>query len=96
MENASTSAQISDTGLLTATRSIIIYAFCTLTTSVVMRVTRLFVENLSMFEKEKSWIRSNMALRRFFDKPEADLTDSQPQAAPNTSASAAISKRANP
>ena len=41
-------------GAFAATRSIIMTVFCTFMTSVVMRVTRLLVENLSMFAKEKS------------------------------------------
>ena len=40
------------TGARTHMRSIIWNAFCTLVTSVVMRVTRPAVENLSMLEKE--------------------------------------------
>ena len=44
-------------GARTATRMIIWYAFCTFVTSVVRRVTILAVENLSILEKEKFWIR---------------------------------------
>ena len=44
---------ISVSGARTAKRSIIRYAFCTLVTSVVMRVTSPAVLNLSMFEKLK-------------------------------------------
>lgn len=47
-------AQTMEMGAFAATRSIIMTAFCTFMTSVVMRVTRLLVENLSMFAKEKS------------------------------------------
>ena len=44
--------KISISGPRMATRMIIMKDICTLTTSVVMRVTRLDTENLSMFEKE--------------------------------------------
>ena len=54
MVNAMTKENISMMGERTATRMIIINAICTLVTSVVIRVTRLDVENLSMFAKEKS------------------------------------------
>ena len=52
MEN--TSAQTSMKGARTATRTSIWYAFWTLDTSVVSRVTRLAAENLSMLVNEKS------------------------------------------
>ena len=45
-------------GARTAMRRHIWYAFCTLVTSVVMRVMRPAVLNLSMFEKENRWILS--------------------------------------
>ena len=44
--------KISIRGARTAVRMIIIYAICTLLTSVVIRVTREAEENLSMFSKE--------------------------------------------
>ena len=42
-----------------------------LVTSVVIRVTRLADENLSIFAKEKVWMLRNIAARRFFPKPMA-------------------------
>ena len=47
-----TKEKIIISGLRIATRMIIIKDICTLKTSVVMRVTRLETENLSMFSKE--------------------------------------------
>ena len=44
--------KISISGPRMATRMIIMKAICTFTTSVVIRVTRLDTENLSMFSKE--------------------------------------------
>ena len=44
--------KISISGPRMATRMIIINDICTFTTSVVIRVTRLETENLSMFSKE--------------------------------------------
>ena len=41
-------------GALTSVRMIIMYAICTFVISVVIRVTRLAVENLSIFWNEKS------------------------------------------
>ena len=50
---ADMSENTSVSGLRVATRVIIIKEFCTFVTSVLSLVTRLAVENLSMFEKEK-------------------------------------------
>ena len=58
-----------DAGALIAIRSIIINAFWMFVTSVVIRVTRPAVENLSIFAKEYVWIFLNIALRRFFPSP---------------------------
>ena len=52
MEKAMMRANTRWTGARTHIRSIIWKAFCKLVTSVVMRVTRPAVENLSMLEKE--------------------------------------------
>ena len=52
MPTAMNSANTRCTGARTHMRSIIWNAFCTLVTSVVIRVTRPAVENLSMLEKE--------------------------------------------
>ena len=52
--NASASAAMNMSGLLTAIRIIIMYAFCTLVTSVVRRVTSDDVEYVSMLPNEKS------------------------------------------
>ena len=46
-------------GTRTAMRIIMPKAFCTLVTSVVMRVTREDVEKRSMSAKEKSWTLKN-------------------------------------
>ena len=43
-------------GARTATRMIIMYAFCTFVISVVIRVTRPGTLNLSIFENENVWI----------------------------------------
>ena len=47
-----------------AVRTIIIYAICTLVTSVVMRVTRLDTENLSMFSKAVSYTHLDVYKRQ--------------------------------
>ena len=52
MRKAITKANTSISGARMAVRMIIIYAFCTLVTSVVMRVTRDEARNLSMFSNE--------------------------------------------
>ena len=52
MTTAMNMANTRCTGARTHMRKIIWKAFCTLVTSVVMRVTRPAVENLSMLEKE--------------------------------------------
>ena len=52
MTTAMNMANTRCTGARTHMRRIIWKAFCTLVTSVVMRVTRPAVENLSMLEKE--------------------------------------------
>ena len=52
MINAIANENTSIRGQRMAVRTIIIYAICTLVPSVVMRVTRLDTENLSMFSKE--------------------------------------------
>ena len=60
-------------GERTAMRTSIITTDCTWFTSVVRRVTREAVENLSMFLKEKCCTFSNSAWRRFRPKPRAPL-----------------------
>ncbi len=50
-------------------RSSIWNALWMLDTSVVIRVTRPAVENLSMSEKEKRWMFSYIARRRFAARP---------------------------
>ena len=57
LRNAMTSANTSVHGERKAMRVSIMNACCTFVTSVVMRVTRPAVENLSMFENENSWMR---------------------------------------
>ena len=56
MVNAMMTDTTSMMGLLTAMRMIIMNAFWMLNTSVVMRVTRLDAENLSMLAKENPCI----------------------------------------
>ena len=56
-------------GARTAMRMDIMKAICTLLMSVVRRVTREAVENLSMFSKEKCWMRSNTSRRTLRAKP---------------------------
>ena len=48
---------------------IIMYAFWMFITSVVSLVTRLGVENRSMFENEKVWMLSYWSWRRFLARP---------------------------
>ena len=60
-EKVMNSAKKSMTGARKAMRVIIWKAFCTLLTSVVRRVTRLAVENLSMLLKLKVWMFSNIS-----------------------------------
>ena len=62
---------VSISGGRTAIRMIIWNAFCTFVTSVVIRVTRPAVENLSILEKENSCICRYISARRFFAKPVA-------------------------
>ncbi len=56
MRNANTVEKIIIMGERNAILMSIWYAFCTLETSVVILVTRLEAENLSMFENEKFWM----------------------------------------
>lgn len=74
--------KISINGALTAIRIIIWYAFWILVTSVVSLVTRLEVENLSMFEKEKVCTRSYMSFLKFFAKPADAIAAYFPDKAP--------------
>ena len=69
MDSAATRENSSVSGARTAMRVIIWKEFCTLVTSVVRRVTRPAVENLSILAKEKRWMFSYMAFRRFAPKP---------------------------
>ena len=64
-----TIATIMVEGARIAILSIIMYAFWIFVTSVVSLVTRLDVEKWSMLEKEKVWMLSCMALRRFLASP---------------------------
>ena len=58
-------------GARTAMRMHIEKAFCRLFTSVVMRVMRPAVENLSMLENENVWMLVYIASRRLAEKPDA-------------------------
>ena len=69
MDSAATSEKTNVSGARTAMRVIIWKEFWMLLTSVVRRVTRPAVENLSMFAKEKRWMFWYMARRRFAPKP---------------------------
>ena len=73
---------ISMMGALTAIRIIIWNAFCRLVTSVVMRVTRPAVLNLSMFENENCWILLNIASRRLHAKPAEAFAANFPASTP--------------
>ena len=64
-----TTLMMSIIGGRTAMRMIIWNAFWILVTSVVIRVIRPAVENLSIFAKEKVWILSYMLRRRFAANP---------------------------
>ena len=81
-------------GARTAMRSIIWKAFWMLVTSVVIRVTRPAVENLSMLEKEKVCTLQYMASRRLQAKPVDARAEKRPAATPKQrlhKASASIS-----
>ena len=64
-----TSEATSEIGARVAMMSDMLKAFCTLVTSVVMRVTRPAVLNLSMFEKLYVCTFSKSASRRFDARP---------------------------
>ena len=83
-------------GAFAATCSIIMTAFCTFMTSVVMRVTRLLVENLSMFAKEKSWMRLNIPSLRFRESPAAARVELRPATVPSTRHNSAKSSSRRP
>ena len=65
----STRADTSITGARTSSRIPIISVICMALTSLVSRVTREAVENFSILEKAKSWMRSYSARRRLAPKP---------------------------
>lgn len=89
-------AQTMEMGAFAATRSIIMTAFCTFMTSVVMRVTRLLVENLSMFAKEKSWMRLNIPSLRIRESPAAARVELRPATVPSTRHNSAKSSSRRP
>ena len=70
-------------GALTAMRIIIWNAFWRLVTSVVIRVTRPAVLNLSMFENENCWILVNIASRRLHANPAEAFAANLPASTPN-------------
>ena len=65
-------------------------------TSVVMRVIRPAVENLSMLEKEKVWILANMAWRRLAAKPVEAVAASLAAATPKNRLAMASSTMTRP
>ena len=77
-----TMLQISINGALRAMRRHIWKAICKLVTSVVIRVTRPAVLNLSMLEKENVWMFSNMLCRRLQAKPEEAEAANRPARMP--------------
>ena len=89
-------AKISISGQRMAVRTIIMYASWTLETSVVSRVTREEVENLSMFSKEKVCMLSNISCRRFRAKPQEAVEQAEPARAPKVSARPAMRISARP
>ncbi len=89
-------AKTSIRGERTAVRMIIIKAICTLVTSVVRRVTREEVENLSMFENEKLWTLANRSCRRFRAKPAPAEAANQPERMPQLMEPMAISTSSAP
>ena len=80
-----TVAKMIMTGARITMRIIIIKDCCTFMTSVVSLVTMDGVENLSIFSKEKDWMRSNMSFLRFLDSPVTASADAIPLPAPHTS-----------
>ena len=96
MAEAMRSAKTRCTGARTHMRSIIWKAFCTLVTSVVMRVTRPAVEYLSMLEKEKCWMFSYIASRRLPARPVEASAANLPASTPSSSAMAATRKVSRP
>ena len=90
MESAMTSATMSVTGARVNIMSIIWKAFCTLLTSVVMRVTRPAVEKRSMLENENVWMFLNMSSRRLQAKPVLARALCCPALTPQTAASSAM------
>ena len=71
-------------------------AFCRLVTSVVIRVTRPAVENLSMLEKENRWMFSYIASRRLPAKPVDASAAKRPAKMPRASATAATRNVSRP
>ena len=69
MRNAITMEKTIMRGTRTAIRMSMPKAFCTLVTSVVMRVTSEDVEKRSMSANEKSWTLKKRSWRRFFARP---------------------------
>lgn len=82
MNRHMTIEQTSISGARTATRISIIKEFCRLVTSVVIRVTRPAVLNLSMLENEKLCILQKTASRKLQAKPAAARAENRPANTP--------------
>ena len=85
-----TTLQISINGARTAMRTTIWNAFCTLVTSVVIRVINPAVLNLSMLENENVWILAYMLFRRLYAKPDEAEAAYRPASTPNSKLNIAI------
>ena len=75
---------------------VIMKAICTLLMSVVRRVTREAVENLSMFSKEKRWIRAKASCRTLRAKPVEAREPMKPPPAPQHREISAMPTRMSP
>ena len=83
-------------GVRTAMRMIIWNAFCTFVTSVVIRVIRDDVENLSTSANEKSWMWKKRSCRRFFAKPALAVAAARALSVPKSRENIAMMRSASP
>ena len=97
--NAITAANTIIIGARTNILMICWNTFCIIVTSVVVLTMSDEVENLSVLANEKDWILSNIARRRFFEKPieatAAVLAPSIPQPSDRSAASTISPPRVN-
>ena len=96
MRSVMMTAKTTMRGTRTATRISMPKAFCTLVTSVVMRVTREEVEKESMSLKEKPWTRKNRSWRRFLASPAAAVAEKRAARTPHASDAIAMATSARP